>query len=279
MKRLSYNNKISQSQSGVTLLLAILILAAILAISFSLASVLLVEVSSSGDLLRSEASFYGATGVGEQALFDLKRDACPSNGYNCYYSQFSNSVNLNGSPQQVSTSTPIFSDKVLVASTFSNTTNKYDFCGDTATTTGCGYGKVTVNYIVTNSNEDSLYAYVCQWDRNASPGTYESNPPCTQTGQNQGYWIGPSNGNWQSDGSVQLTPSVNSVSWTLNPGLQQELIITNPSGQSTIYFSVATFASDGVTPLGLPYVGKTSVEVNTLNGEVGRHIQVSAPNQ
>jgi len=41
-------------QSGVTLLLAILILSSIMAISFSLATILFVEIRTSGDFIRTE---------------------------------------------------------------------------------------------------------------------------------------------------------------------------------------------------------------------------------
>jgi hypothetical protein len=286
----NFKFQISNSQSGVTLLLAILILAAILAISFSLASILLIETKSSSDLLKTEGSLYGATGVGEQALFNLKRGACSSNSPSCYTGQFNNSVVLQSAPSIVTNSNPIFTDKVLPGTNITNTPNKYDFCNVSSGSSGCNFGKVTVNYITTNSGTtDQLSVYLCQWDPNGTVGASGTYPtlPCSTVnsyGQSQNYWLPPvSSGQCgttqQPDGSAQLNSlTVNCATWNLNPSLQQELIFTNPNGQNNIYFSVATFASDNVTPQGLPYVGKTAIDIGTSNGDVGRKIQVVAPN-
>src|SRR5579864_1216596 len=75
-------------QEGVTLLLGLLILASLLAISFSLASILFIEVRSSSDLLKSESSLYAATGVGEESLFNLKRGVCPNNDPSCLATKY-----------------------------------------------------------------------------------------------------------------------------------------------------------------------------------------------
>ena len=66
--------KNTESQRGVTLLLAILVLSAISAISFSLAAVVLVEIRASGDLQRTEPALYATQGVIEQAIFKVQRD-------------------------------------------------------------------------------------------------------------------------------------------------------------------------------------------------------------
>lgn len=89
----SQNNKItrqqdsSSSQSGVTLLLSILVLSAIVAISFSFASIILTEIRSSGDVARTEPAYYAVEGVVEQTIFKIKRSippnsSDPSNTYN-----------------------------------------------------------------------------------------------------------------------------------------------------------------------------------------------------
>ena len=280
MQHKSLANKYSSKKNpaGVTLLLAILLLASILAICFSLATILFVEVRSSSDLLKTEPAFYAASGVGEQALFNLIRNVPAST----YVSDFGNNVSLNGAPVVTSTSSPIFSDKVSPGSVFTSTLNKYGFCGTIATTSGCSYGKVTVSYIVTNSSYP-LFLYLCQWNPN---GNYTT-APCTAMGTSQNYWLAPvadsqacnSSQTLQlTDGSSQLTPTVSCASWNLDPLKQQELIMTNPYGSANIYFSIATFAADRTTPKGMPYVGKTAVVVNTQNGTVGRKLQVLVPN-
>jgi hypothetical protein len=265
------------NQAGVTLLLAILILSSILAISFSLATVLFVEVRTSGDLVKTEPAIYAATGVGEQALFDLQRSACPSNGAGCYTTNFPNGVTMPATPTTVASSSPIFTDRVKTGSSLGGTINKYFFCSGSGTG-GCGYGKAIVNYIPSNTGSDPLYAYMCEFD-DTGHTSYPS-APCTATGTTQGYWKVPDNGFPQNaDGSVTLTPSNSSVSWTItNSGLQQELILTNPAGGNDIFAQIQTFAPNGTTGQGLPYLGKTAINISILNSVVGRKIQVVAPN-
>ncbi len=64
----------NNSQDGVTLLLAVLILAAITAIAFSLAAIITIEIRSSGDVLRTEPALYAVQAVTEEALFKYKRE-------------------------------------------------------------------------------------------------------------------------------------------------------------------------------------------------------------
>jgi hypothetical protein len=54
-------------------MLAVLVLAAITAIAFSLAAIIAIELRSSGDVLRTEPALYGALGVTEEAFFKYKR--------------------------------------------------------------------------------------------------------------------------------------------------------------------------------------------------------------
>ena len=278
--------KISNNrQAGVTLLLAILILSSVLAISFSLATVMFIEVRDSGDLLKTEPSLYAATGIGEQAFFNIERHICTGSGCS-YTSGFSNNVSLNG-VAILSTSTPIFIDKVKTGATFPNPLNNYYFCNvnpgfDPITNkeNGCNYGKVTVSYITTNSNNYTLKAYLCEF--NPNPTVPYSTAPCTLADKSQGYWNAPNGSDLSSlnsDGSVSMTANTNSsVSWTLNPSLQQQLILTNDTGQGDIYVKIATFDTYGTIGKGLPYVGETAVQVNTTNASVGRKIQVIVPN-
>ncbi len=54
-------------------MLSLLVLAAITAISFSLATIVFIELRSSGDVVRSEPSLYATLGITEEALFQYKR--------------------------------------------------------------------------------------------------------------------------------------------------------------------------------------------------------------
>ncbi len=61
------------SESGISLMLSVLVLAAITAIVFSFTTIVFIELRASGDLLRSEPALYATLGVTEEALFQYKR--------------------------------------------------------------------------------------------------------------------------------------------------------------------------------------------------------------
>jgi hypothetical protein len=72
--RIRHNPILAQSpQAGISLMLGILVLAAITAVAFSLAAIVFIEVRSSGDVTRTEPAMYAALGVTEEALFQYKR--------------------------------------------------------------------------------------------------------------------------------------------------------------------------------------------------------------
>src|SRR5512141_2858685 len=85
-------------QQGVTLLLGLLIFTGVIAISFSVATIIFVEIKASGDVLRTEPSFYEAFASTEEALFRVKRNASVST------TTFLNNVTLTQTPQ---TLTPV----------------------------------------------------------------------------------------------------------------------------------------------------------------------------
>lgn len=66
------------NQAGVSLLLAVLILAAVTAVAFSVATIIFIEIRSSGDSLRSEPNLYATLGLTEEALFQYKRGYEPN---------------------------------------------------------------------------------------------------------------------------------------------------------------------------------------------------------
>ncbi len=63
----------AKKQAGISLMLAVLILSAITAIAFSLATIVFIEIRSSGDVVRTEPNLYASLGVTEEALFQYKR--------------------------------------------------------------------------------------------------------------------------------------------------------------------------------------------------------------
>lgn len=69
-KKVSENH----SEAGVTLMLAVLILSAITAIVFSLSAIVIIEIRSAGDNLRTEPALYATLGVTEEALLQYRRN-------------------------------------------------------------------------------------------------------------------------------------------------------------------------------------------------------------
>ena len=216
-------------QEGITLLLAILLLSAILAISFSLTTVLFFQVRTSADFARTEGALCAADGVGEEALFNtIRQVTTPS-----YVSSFNNNSVLNGQPISSSTTTPIFQDVVAANSTFLTTKNKYDFCNVTSGASGCGYGKLVLTYLATG-NTDPLVVYLCQFDPTQLYGT----APCSSTStleNGPSYWITTSNSSLPDipsdpNGTIMSPGGASTLTWatstsSLNPALQQQLIL------------------------------------------------------
>lgn len=66
-------NTHSNSQSGVALMMSVLILAAITAIAFSLTTIVFIELRAARDIVKSEPALYATLGVSEEALFQYKR--------------------------------------------------------------------------------------------------------------------------------------------------------------------------------------------------------------
>ncbi len=69
---IKYTSKTS-NQDGISLMLSILVLAAITAISFSLTTIVFIELKSSSDVVKSEPALYATLGATEEALFQYKR--------------------------------------------------------------------------------------------------------------------------------------------------------------------------------------------------------------
>lgn len=91
-------------QQGVALMLSVLILAAITAIAFSLATIVFIELRASSDLLRSEPALYATLGVTEEALFQYKR----------YVNERSGGTTVNPPLLDVTSCTPVKDDVCLL---------------------------------------------------------------------------------------------------------------------------------------------------------------------
>ncbi len=246
------------------MLLAIVILSSVMAISFSLATILFIEVRTSGDLLKTEGALYAAGGVGEEAFFNIKRQV----PYGTYTTNFSNNVKLSGSPVVSHTSTPIVLGKVAANSTLGSSGQKiYDFCSISASSGGCGYGKVDITYLDTGGS-GSIKVYLCEFNPSAD---FSGSDPCSISPMVSSYW---------KVNGVILNKDDSTRSYTFTDAAKQQVLyITNYSSTADAYFQIKTYQDiAGLIPKGLPYVGKTAVDVATVNTSVGRKIRVIVPN-
>lgn len=268
-----------RDQQGITLVLAVLVLSALLAISFSMATILLVEVRTSGDLLRTEPSLYGAEAVAEQALFKIKRKVplalCPQLQPNCYVSNVGLVDVGSTAPVENTISDPIQQDKVMPGmvmpspNVFPVNANHYSLYTP-GSNGGSGYGKLKLSYL-SSGNTDHLKVYLCQYDPTQSIGEGTNKyrtVPCTDANPTyDNYWLVR---------DFNLYPGNSPQSWVLDPSKQQELILFNDHNTGPIYVQIETFDA-GLVPKGIPYFGETAVDITAKNGGVVRKLRVQIP--
>ena len=241
----NHNSKINQA--GVSLMLSVLVLAAITAVSFSLATIIFVELRSSGDVLRSEPAVYGTLGVTEEALFQYKRfvnereDSGTSlstlDVATCTSTQTNpdpNICNVGGVAITIPNNSLLqFDDTPKVQTVYSQqqvTIPLYEVNNFAAQ-----YGKVKVEIIPTGSVN---YLDVSYQEIPETGSTYTlSSQPLSES---------------QSGGWTYTLPNTS--------GSQYELILNNTTSDNFLV-SISSYDTDNVTPKGLPFVGKKALEV------------------
>ncbi len=268
------SNFFPHSQTGVTLLLSIIVLASITAISFSIATIMLVEIRTSGDLLKTEPAISAAEALGEEALFKIKRNL---SSYT-YSTQVGNaSVST---PTESFYNDPVQQDKVLASSySFANTTNHYTIYDPLDILGGSGYSKLRLTYIDTG-NSSNLSAYICQYDPLNSTIDGDITPVCSDPSVSNSYWLLGGN-------NVTITPLTDlpNREWNLDPSKQQELILINSGGSGTIYVQIETFVPDSLAdadtlpdPKGIAFFGERAVEITGNAPGVARKVRILVPN-
>ena len=273
-------NSLKSSQSGVTLLIALLILSTVMAISFSLSAILLSEARNSGDLIRTEPAIYGANGVTEEAIFNVKR----TTGSTAYSSAV-------GNVQITSTSTPLNNAVQVVkvptnSDSFTTSKNIYALYNINSPYASSTYSRIQVTFLDTNTPGTQIHIYLCQWD--------PTNPPLNSNGSYANVCSQASPPNTLSYNYITypdtspLSPATNNTWDTnlncggcMNPNYQQELIIyqshLSQYPANNAYVQITTYDRAGV-PKGIPYFGQTAVSISAGNGNVTRNIKAVIPN-
>ncbi len=283
-----YKKSTLSSQEGVTLLLSIIILSAILAISFSIAAILLGEIKVSGDGLRTEAAIVGADAVTEEALFKIKRKVSTCSSCTFSYTNLLGAVNLSSTESQ---ETPqVYQVKVAASSnSFAASSNRYPLfnllCPSPITdpldplsadpicsVAGSGFGKIKFTYLPSGNN-DKMAVYVCEFDPNLSYLT----PACSDVSSTE-YWS-PDGNDGKYYVNSPLDPGLYGE-FTLDPTKQQEIIVYNYNGTNPLYVQLEAFTDTaGLSPKGIPLVGETAVNVSARNSQVTRKIRVVIPEE
>ncbi len=255
------------TEEGVTLLLAILVLSTVLAISFSIAAVLLVEVRNSGDLARTEPAIYAAQGVTEESFFEQRRNV-PAGTFQLTSSL--NSVDTQASTTKLTE--PIFFDKVSILSTdIQGSRNRYPLYdvnqpyGGLDPVSGVpvgagGYGRIQVTHVDTGSGV-ALHVYVCQFDPGAS--TVDCASPASPNMVYRNILLGEG----------QATPVLD-----LDPSLQQEIVIYG-DGTNDSFVQITAFGPSPFPPKGIPYFGRTAVEVTATTTTITRKLRIQVPDR
>ncbi len=290
MKKSNLKNH-RDNQSGVTLLMAVLVLSAITAISFSLAAVVFAEIRASGDLQRTEPALYATQGVIEQSIYKVQRDVpddqmCfdPSTltdptKTNCLNNSpiksNINVVSITGIGAKDVSDSPISEVVPAAYNTVANTKNVYSiYDTDNPNSPQYGYTRVTIDNPTTGT---TLYYSFCVVNEagnsnpiDCSPGTYP-------------------NSSWKNYDTV-LNIGTNRV-FDLDKTYIYRLYIYRPTGQSAPgYVNISSWgpASSGDTctggggvgecnPKGLPLKGKKQVDVTAANAGLTRRYRVLVP--
>ena len=241
------------SESGVTLMLAVLVLAAITAVAFSLASIVFIEVRSAGDASRTEPALYATLGVTEEALFQYKRAYDPVGGLQMNVPTCApaneNICSINGVTLSMPGTQPIAFDN----------SPREEFIG-------AGVTKVVPMYVVSNyTTQQYSFLQVDVLPNQTSAGVSISSNIYYD---NQ---VDPSSGfsGSASPGSPFYTYAF------FAPG-QFELVLTNSSSQD-VTVSITTTRVGDAQPGGLPYVGEQVLRIMASYVGLTRTYQVRIP--
>lgn len=263
------------SQAGITLLLSMLLLAAITTIAFSLAAVGFAEIATSTDLVRTEPILYSSIGAAEEATFGLKRNESTlisALGTNCddNFTQFrgvQSTISNNTKLCNVNSSNDIEVEVPVTANTAAGyALARRLYLYDPSKNTVGDSTYTSIKFIKTSSSGASdIRIYICQLDVD-----------CV------GPW--PGTGNWYQSNvllnyGVDL-PTITLTSDSTTDCCSYEVVLMN-LGTQPGYVEVRTTGKKGGVdgPKGLPYLNKKAVEVQSSAGRLIRRLRVLVPVQ
>lgn len=231
-------------------MLAVLVLAAITAVTFSLVTIVFIELRSSTDVLRTEPALYATLGVTEEALFQYKRfvneredgtvvptlnvESClPFKKYICELGGVTltlpgtQPLSFDNSPAVI----PVYGGEIVKIPLYA--LNDFEII----------YDKIDIR-LIPNGVTSTLNVYL-----DLTPMD-NSNPPDIVV-----------------DSTFGVNDSANLVN-LMTPGYQYDLVLDNRGSSQTFVMNVVSTASSDAPPpyskgdsMGLPFVGKKALRV------------------
>lgn len=247
---------ISSSQSGITLLLSVLLLSAITTIAFSLAAVGFAEIATSNDLSRTEPILYYSLGLAEEGAYGVKRGVSSiktalgtecSTSFNPFTLDAGNATNTQTKICNVSPNNDI--EVIVPTNTFNSSVRLYIYEPSNSGTGSSGYTDVT--FKKTSNNSGLVRMYMC-------PLSVE----CVDPNISPNGWLNPAGVllDYNTDVNINLA------------GNSYEVVLVN-SGSALEYVEVIT------EPKGLPYLNKEGIEIQSSFGRLIRRLRVLVPTQ
>jgi hypothetical protein len=234
----------THDERGVSLLMAVLVLASITAISFSLATIVFIEIRASADFVRSERALYASYAITEEALFKYSRGAT--------FNYLNGEETLNGvalEATESSTTTSPYSDALSAGAS-----EQYTLVNPEDPNGPGGYGGIQITNVSQNGAtiQVQLYSIDPAEEGGARTLVTEAGPLAF----NESF---PDNGTED-----------------LDPLLQYEVVVTNVSATNGVSFNIYTYDSNGIDK-GLPNIGESLVEITASYLGLTRKYQAHIP--
>ncbi|MBI4053806.1 MAG: hypothetical protein HY397_00575 [Candidatus Doudnabacteria bacterium] len=165
----------TESNAGVTLLTAVMVLAAVTAITFALSTLTLKEIRASRQLAQSEPAILSAEAGAETALFFRIRELTT---YNNVCPTLVTQVLPSGS-SNFSFCNQLYDNPYIFATDSANNEVVLLFDPLNPANPSAGYGSITVNATSSTAFVPSIQLRIYDLDLAASPDVCSSNPICT----------------------------------------------------------------------------------------------------
>ena len=224
-------------------MLAVLVLAAITAIAFSLAAIVFIEIGASGDLLRTEPALYAASGVTEEAF-----NATTRNLSNFTFSTNINNVSLSTAPRNYDLSPQTY---VIY---YSGTTKLSLVDPDQPTAFSNSYTNVTLTYVSPGAGT-AITVNLFQYQPNGQGGQVDTRD------------LTSSSPAW----------SINFASYANSSNSQFEMQLTTTAVSNATVSINSTRNRAGTPSSGLPVVGRKAYDVTASYLGLTRKYSVSGP--